>query len=70
VLNNHAPVKKKVVRANDMPYMTKQHRKAIMKGSALARKSIIIQKVWKTNKIIKNNGIIVTGYIKGKKELV
>ena len=38
VLNNHAPVKKKVVRANHMPYMTKQHRKAIMKRSALENK--------------------------------
>ena len=35
VLNTHAPVKKKVVRANHMPYMTKQLRKAIMKRSAL-----------------------------------
>ena len=38
VLNNHAPVKKKVVRANHMPYITKIHRKAIMKRSALENK--------------------------------
>ena len=38
VLNAHAPVKKKVVRANNMPYMTKTLRKAIMKRSALENK--------------------------------
>ena len=38
VLDNHAPLKKKVVRANHMPYMTKQLRKAIMKRSALEKK--------------------------------
>ena len=34
VFDNHTPLKKKVVRANHMPYMTKQHRKAIMRRSA------------------------------------
>ena len=38
VLNAHAPVKKKVVRANNMPYMTKTLRKAIMRRSALEKK--------------------------------
>ena len=38
VVNNHPPVKKKVLRANHMPYMTKIHRKAIMKRSALENK--------------------------------
>ena len=38
VLNNHAPLKKKVVRANQMPYMTKKLRKAIMKRSALEKR--------------------------------
>ena len=31
----HAPAKKKVVRANDKPYMTKALRHAIMRRSAL-----------------------------------
>jgi exonuclease III/predicted transport protein len=35
VLNKHAPIKKKVVRANDKPFMTKALRKAIMQRSAL-----------------------------------
>ena len=43
VFDNHAPLKKKVVRANHMPYMTKQHRKAIIRRSAW-RKGIINQK--------------------------
>lgn len=35
VLEKHAPMKKKVLRANDKPYMTKSLRKAIMKRSTL-----------------------------------
>ena len=35
VLNKHAPFKKKILRANDKPYMTKALRKAIMRRSAL-----------------------------------
>ena len=35
VLEKHAPMKKKVVRANDKPYMTKALRQAIMRRSAL-----------------------------------
>ena len=38
VYNNDIPLKKKLVRANHMPYMTKQHRKAVMKRSALEKR--------------------------------
>ena len=38
VLDKHAPVKKKVVRANDKPYMTKALRRAIMRRSSLRNK--------------------------------
>ena len=38
ILNKHAPLKKKVVRANHVPYMTKALRKAILKRSALENK--------------------------------
>ena len=38
VLEKHAPMKKKVLRANDKPYMTKALRKAIMKRSTLKNK--------------------------------
>ena len=37
-LNRHAPMKKKFVRANEVPYMTKALRKAIMKRSELESK--------------------------------
>ena len=35
VLEKHAPIKQKVVRANDKPFMTKALRKAIMRRSFL-----------------------------------
>ena len=38
LLNVHAPIKKKTVRINQAPYMTKTLRKAIMKRSALKNK--------------------------------
>ena len=38
MLNIHAPLKKKVIRANHVPYMTKSLRKAIMKRSQLESK--------------------------------
>ena len=38
VCNRHAPPKKKIVRANHKPYMTKAVRKAIMRRSALENK--------------------------------
>ena len=37
VLDKHAPVKKKVVRANHAKYISKPLRKAIMKGSYLEK---------------------------------
>ena len=42
VLNNHAPAKKKIVRFNNSPFMTKTLRKAIMHRSRL--KNIYIRK--------------------------
>ena len=38
VLNSHAPIKKKIVRANHAPYMSKVLRKAIVKRSNLENK--------------------------------
>ena len=37
VLNKHAPLKEKVLRANHAPYVTKALRKAIMKRSYLEK---------------------------------
>ena len=38
VLERHAPMKKKILRANSKPYMTKALRKAIMRRSTLKSK--------------------------------
>ena len=38
VLNKHAPLKKKTIRGNNVPYMTKTLRKAIMRRSKLQTK--------------------------------
>ena len=38
VLEDHAPLKKKYIRANEVPYMTKTLKKAIMKRSQLESK--------------------------------
>ena len=35
VLNKHAPIKIKVIRGNQVPYITKEYRKAVMKKSEL-----------------------------------
>ena len=37
VLNKHAPLKKKILRANHAPYVTKELRKAVMKRSYLEK---------------------------------
>ena len=37
ILNRHAPIKKKVIRANHAPYVTKTLRKVIMKRSQLEK---------------------------------
>ena len=42
VLEEHAPMKKKVLRANDKPYMTKVLRKAIMRRSTLKSKYLLL----------------------------
>ena len=41
LFNTQAPCKKKVVRANHKPYITKKSRKAIMKRSSLENKLIL-----------------------------
>ena len=40
VLNTHAPIKRKLLRANHVPYMTKALRKVIMKKSGLENKYV------------------------------
>ena len=50
VLNKYAPLKKKFIRANHVPYMTKNLRKAIMKRSQLENKYISNSTVENMNK--------------------
>ena len=38
VLNKHAPIKTKVIRGNEAPYITKAYRKAVMRRSKLKTK--------------------------------
>ena len=38
IMNIHTPIKKKLLRANHVPYMTKALRKAVMKRSELKSK--------------------------------
>ena len=51
-LNIHAPMRKKFVRANEVPYMTKTLGKTIMKRSELESK-YLKNKSYKTMKIYK-----------------
>ena len=57
VLEEHAPMKKKVLRANDKPYMTKVLRKAIMRRSAL-KKSFSRISLMKITRHLKSRKII------------
>ena len=50
VLNKHAPLKKKFIRANHVPYMTKNLCKAIMKRSQLENKYVSNSTVENRNK--------------------
>ena len=54
VLNNHAPAKKKIVRFNNSPFMTKTLRKAIMHRSILKKIHISVKEMLKTGKIIRS----------------
>ena len=60
ILDKHAPPKKKILRANDKPYMTKALRRCIMRSSALQNRdrSLETEKAFKkqrsyTNKLLK-----------------
>ena len=55
VLNKHAPLKKKFIRANHTPYMTKNLRKAIIKRSQLENKYISNSTAENMNKYKKKN---------------
>ena len=65
VLEMHAPMKKKVLRANDKPYMTKVLRKAIMRRSELKRK-YLKNKSDESHKAFKNKKTIRIDWQRGK----
>ena len=65
VLNKHTPYKKKVVRANQKPYLTKQLRKAIMNRSSLEHKFYKCQTT-ENHQAYKKQKIIATDFTKGK----
>ena len=48
ILEHHAPLKKKIARANNVPYMTKTLRKAIMRRSDLENK-LVSKEYYKTS---------------------
>ena len=54
VLNEHAPLKEKFIRANHVPYMTKNLRQAIMKRFQFENKYISNSTVENMNKHKKN----------------
>ena len=64
-LSKHAPLKKKILRANHAPYMTKILRKAIMRRSALENKYYKDRSV-ESKRPIRNKIIFVVDYIKKK----
>ena len=58
ILNIHEPIKRKILRAHHVPYMTETLTKAIMKRSELESKYVKnknvtdAKKFWKTGKVI------------------
>ena len=68
-LNRHAPIKKKLVRVNEVPYMTKVLTKAIMKRSELESK-YLKNKVTKASIFIKaKKPLQVINYIRREQKL-
>ena len=61
VVNTHAPIKRKLLRANHAPYMRKALRKALMKRSKLESK-YVKNKI--NENLIKNRGISAVNYTK------
>ena len=66
VLNKHTPYKKKVLRANQKPYLPKQLRKAIMNRSSLEHKFYKCQTTENHQKHTKNKKNIATDFTKGR----
>ena len=57
VLNKHAPIKTKVIRGNQAPYITKAYRKAVMRRSELKTKYLKNSTLENFNKFRKQKNI-------------
>ena len=66
-LNRHMPMKKKFVRANVVPYMTKAQRKTIMKRSELESK-YLKNKSYQNLKVYKKKKTFAANYTKRKEK--
>ena len=64
VLNTHTTIKRTLIRANHVPYMTKALRKAIMKRSSELENKYVKNKTNENLKSYKNRGISAVDYIK------
>ena len=61
IFNKHAPMRRKYVRVNETPFMTKEPHKAIMKRSRLRNKNEINKN---KNEINRNNYKVQRNYCK------
>ena len=68
VLNKHAPMKRKTIRANQVPYMTKTLRKSIMKRSELETKFHRFKTVSNQNAFKKQRNYVSKLYKKERKK--
>ena len=64
VLHTHAPIKRTLIRANHVPYMTKALRKAIMKRPSELENKYVKNKTNENLKSYKNRGISAVSYAK------
>ena len=69
VLNKHAPLKKTFVRRNQVPYMTKKLRKAIMRCSELESKYLKNRTIDNKTKFRKQNNFCCKIYKKDHKKI-
>ena len=68
VLNRHAPLKKKILRANHSSYMSKTLRKAIMRRSYLENKYLKKKKQISILEPTKSRKIIAVDFIRKKEK--
>ena len=70
VLNKHAPIKTKVTRGNQAPYITKAYRKAVIKRPQLKTKYLKNSTLENFNKFRKQKNFCSRLYKKGKSFLI